>query len=456
MGRHKERLREIESKLGMLLVGRNEYRLSAGDSEWIYANLQLTPKRFIRGLVRRRFDHPKKSHPADRGLANACFKFVEKNAYEFEKNDRDRKAMSEFIDAKGSDSGEVIQSFHRLWCGFDSQDEAAAIGKVTEEKKRVAALAEQFVAKSSRLLREAQRNRARKRVARLRENHGRLREIQASIDSVFERPTNLVVQLLKYETWFRRHSATIALPNDFTSIEFQLRFCDPAHITFPLRFLAHCIPAGLFDGLRRKWSSGATQKDLVLLLEGTASDERVYGDLLAINERLVSEGFIDRTSVIEEIKRGFANEMYLSTAVIGVTQLEGVIWSFCRYLNGKNIRVFKEDARENEKRLYKWDLEQSKYEREGRRFAVHNWAVHSVVPVLSNSRLSAIVPKDLRSYLLDELSINRNQLAHGDPRTESIRVDAIASFVCLWATLRAVDSWIKTYRRKKRSKGRDA
>ena len=111
--------------------------------------------------------------------------------------------------------------------------------------------------------------------------------------------------------------------------------------------------------------------------------------------------------LLEESKKCFNENCFLATALICVTQIEGLIWDFASLLNNNNIYIYKEINNKYKKEYYpyKWLEDQDKYSKyslDGKPDYSKNTRINSVCSLLNNTKLKKIIYQEIYTFLIDE------------------------------------------------------
>jgi len=429
-------------------IEKNSYELSLADVSWIYQNSNGSAKRLIQGLLQRKFDNSEKLFTDERDLAKACIEFARTNSYEFQDNSIDRSRYESLINTDLSDPDKIIESFRILWRGYEDKDLTAMEKGIQRNKIHLKKLLDQAVKRNNVLLRAAGRKGKEIKKTLYQENMQHLQKLEHEIDEAFKNPKDLVIQKLSYSVSYRRKKYLAFLgflPDDYTSIEYRIvRQYNPDDLTFPLRFLLQ-IPVRVYYQLRKEWHKGVSRDDLILMLEKIVRRTNFFAFLLGMNDKLK---FVirDRTYSIEEMHTTLKKNCFLANTLLGVTQTEGILWDFARYLNRRNIRIFKTLGRHKQRyHPYEWNYLKGRYRTyKPTMRPKYNKRIKltSVRQVLLNTRMGSIIPPELYSYLIDEFYDDRIKIAHGEITDRNFNADAIAAMLCFGTSLSAIESYL--------------
>ena len=392
-------------------------------------------------------------------LAKACRNLVKKNLYSLGKAKKEEDLMYEFFALKLSQANEIFLSFRDLWRGFKEIEIQAALKGVPVERRKALRKIDDFIKRNIKALKNAQKRGFQQRKRIYKKNQKELEELKRKTISYFRNQNKVAYDMCSYETMRRREKIPAA--GDFFDIDnfmsiwlhFRLKMNDPDYVDFPLRFAVH-LPSVWYRKLQKLWKKGCSKEEVIRLLMELLSSPEFLDDLIGRCENIYkkfSQKRIKcppRCSILREIKRCYEMECYASVSLVAVTQIEGVLWDFGKYLNRKNVRIFKtESGAKKQKYLpYYWDFEKKRYKNfnyTGRpQFSRKKGSnLISARQLLERTRLGEFVHKEMYNYLIDEFYDERNNLAHGDLyiRKES----AFSALFCLRSILIGIEKRLK-------------
>ncbi len=425
----------------------NSYVLSNEDKSWMDKHRNDEPSKFVRGILKRRFDDYKQHFRNMGSLAVGCREIVKANPWAF---GRFRGAMPKdaqaFLSLNDHTTHDTIRKFRDLSRGYSDDDVLATQKEIHKDKLRFFSLVRQMKRKNKRRLRKMEQMRRQDACDSLRRNEKQLYEIEKSLPCIFDDVENAARRKLAHLSFARRHPGVFGTwlsPDDYFSIGATVRSCDPDRILFPLRFLVH-YPARLVESLRYRWESGLNREELLLSFDvGEHADRTIFDgirtDLEKPNNRLQS----NRLSEINELESIYSQGCFTSSVLLAITVTEGIIWDFAEYLNREGKKIFKKTGKVKPKyHPYQWDHNTGKY-----KSLIHGVPqadmrrgseLRSARALLKETRVGNYICEELYSYLIDEFYDDRNNFAHGFFRGRNMKAEAIASVLCLCMCVRQI------------------
>lgn len=440
---------QIRVKILALTIPKNSYELSMADADWIYANLDLSARNFILGLLERKFNKTKKRFGTDAKLALACREIVSKAKYEFEKHPLDKRLWVAFRKGHRARPKKILLSYRQLWRGY-SEDEIKPISRtIWRDKTTFQNALDKALRRNSVLLRRANKAGYRARIKAYDENEVKLQEIKKIIENAFTQdPELLARRKLIHRTHYRRgHTlGIITTPDDYLRILFFIQRHNPDLIEFPLRFMGY-LPCTTYDALGRKWLKGCTRDEMMLALIGIEGNSipDICNRLFAADEILAEQLGCRRSVAFKEIADTYEAGHYIAATLLATTQTEGVLWDFARYLNRRNIRVFKQGHLPSIRWSYPWDRKKNKYTKvnpKTKRPMYKKDRLISSGGLLEKTRIGSFISPELISYLVDDFIQDRNPLAHGTLEDRDYKPSAIAAINCLMACLYEIAKYL--------------
>lgn len=440
-------------------VPMNTYELTGSDVRWIYAYIEGPAKDLITGLIKRRFDKQYQRFGTDAKLAEACMAFAKSAEFEFSEDTTDRTAWESFVKTKNLKPTARIEAFRLLWRGYSDSDIARSAKSIRKDLEGFKALLVKALSRNDSLQKRADKVRNSFRVSAYKANRFKLKEVEKTIIKAYKTDLMILAQRkLSHRVMLRRKRypwvAAFPLPGDYLGVRAHLREFDPDLVTFPVRFMTYLV-AGSFDVLRTMWLKGATREKLILTLAEaeTKSDFSLHDELDKLNSVLRKRLCRDRREALKELRFIYKNKCYHATTLLAVTQTEGVLWDFARYLNGRNIRIFKifKEKKKPKSRVkccpFEWDREKNCYRRPNpntkRPMCNESIWLHTARKLLELTRLGSIISPDFYYYLVDEFYDDRNPLAHGRETDRNFKVDAIAARYCLYTCMLEVVKYME-------------
>jgi hypothetical protein len=262
-------------------------------------------------------------------------------------------------------------------------------------------------------------------------------------------PDRLAENKVSFAVFYRRRMfwrIFRSSPSDYVGIETLLDYKDPDAVSFPLRFMSQLMAAGDYLRLRRKWMTGTPKEEILLAVQDGDPSEGtgLVDELLDLNQRILPYLRQDRSGAIQELEESYRRECFLAAALVGITQVEGIIWDFASYLNRRNIRVFRRAGLGGRAlHPYPWDRELCRYKRTLSPHWDTSIRLRSARAVLEHTRVGGIIAPELFSYLVDEFYDDRNPLAHGRTGARNFQTDAIAAVLAFYACMQELARYLK-------------
>ena len=426
-------------------IERNTFELTLDDLRWMDFHQGISPKEFIRGILKRRFDDYRTKFTTEMSLAEACLKIANACSYEFRKNQIDEEELKKLFAIDLSNPKQIVDSFRNVWRGYHDQEVIEAQSSVNRDRRRIEAILRKMGAKNETRIRRLGVQGKEITKKDLLENGERLTEIKEKIEQAFRIPIKAAQRKVIFRVLEHRDQLfkSIHLPNDYFGFEYQIKRCDPDTLTYPLRFLQY-IPAREYDKLEYKWKNGATREELILSFYDPSSDDRLFFNVLK-DESLRIRGLvrIDGQGQIDELEKVFAEKCFTATTLLAITQTERMLWDFAKYLNRKGYLIFKKSRGHRTKyHPYDWDQKNKKYKNvdpstKRPRFD-RRVNLQTARQLLQKTRLGSIISHGLYTYLIDEFYDDRNALTHGNFDGRNLKVDAISSLLCYHMCLLAI------------------
>ena len=435
-----ETAEEIKKIILSLKVPKNSFELSLKDESWVYGNLDLHPRDFILGLLKRKFDNAKKRFNSDEKLAFACHEIIKRAKYEFDKHPFDKSLLIKFRQGRRDNPKKIILAYRQLWRGY-SEDEVKKIELTISEDKRFFQNAlTKALKRNSVLMKIAKKDGNYKRVKAYEKNESNLYSVEKGILNAFTQNQEVLARRkLIHRTEYRRRLPLGAYTSydDYLHVLFNIQRNNPDLIEFPLRFMGH-LPCTTYNALSRKWLKGCSRDEMMLTLndiEGNNISD-ICKRLLAADEILAEQLYCKRSIAIKEIEDSYESGLYIASTLLATTQTEGVLWDFARFLNRRNIRIFKEDRLRGVVHAYLWSRDKNAYVNTNlktKRPICSKKRIYGAGSLLYKTRLGSFIPPKLVSYLLDDFLQDRDPLAHGNLEDRGYKPNAIAAINCLMA-----------------------
>ena len=306
-----------------------------------------------------------------------------------------------------------------------------------------------------RVLKNAEKRGLQQRVRIYKKNQKELKELKKKTTSYFRNQSKVAYDMCSYETMRRREKVQTLDIDNFMPIwfHFGLKMNDPDYVDFPLRYAVH-LPSVWYQKLQKLWKKGYSKEEVIRPLMELLSRPEFLDDLIRRCENIYKKirqkriKSPPRCSILGEIKKCYEMECYASVSLLTVTQIEGVLWDLGKYLNRKNIRIFKTERGIKKRKYlpYYWDFEKKRYKNLNYtgcpQFCRKKGAnLISARQLLERTRLGEFVHKEMYNYLIDEFYDERNNLAHGDLyiRKES----AFSALLCMRSILIGIEQLLK-------------
>jgi hypothetical protein len=423
-------------------IPKNSYELSGNDVNWIYGNLDLPARDFIMGLLKRKFENTTTRFRTDEKLALACHEIISKAKYEFDRHPLDRHLWIRFRQGHRARPEKVFLSYRQLWRGYFEHEVKRAELTISKDKNTFQNALDKALRRNSVLLRRANKAGRRARVEAFKKNDDKLRQIEKRISHAFAlAPEVLARRKLIHLTHYRRgHTLGIITPDDYLHILFLIQRHNPDLIEFPLRFMGY-LPCTIYDALGRKWLTRCSRDEMMFALVSTEGNSipDVCNRLFAGDKILAEQLGCRRAGAFQELAASYEAGHYIAATLLATTQIEGVLWDFARYLNRRNIRIFKKGPSQGIRWPYPWNLEKNAYTKVNpktkRPMYNKKERLTGAGGLLGKTRIGSLVSPQLISYLLDDFIQDRNPLAHGKLEDREYKPDAIAAIHCLMACL---------------------
>jgi len=240
----------------------------------------------------------------------------------------------------------------------------------------------------------------------------------------------------------RRRYGNIALLTPKTQIALQIEGLEPDLIDFPLRHLTW-LPVTAYRGLAKQWGTNRDKTKIVLLLENVVFSHGFFDQVDKLVQNPIFGFSPERLTIFDELRSNATGARWHSTGLIAVTQTEGTLWAYARFLQKNGTPVYKvfKGLRKHKYSLYRWDGKTKSYrDRYTNGRPKHNvnrrgdiqFAV-SGRDLVTDSVIQEIISPELFTYLLDEFFDSRNDLAHGN--LVITKVLAVQALLCLYSVL---------------------
>jgi len=438
-------------KILALAIPKNSYKLSSYDVGWVYYNLNLPARDFIFALLKSKFDNTKRRFNTDEKLALACHEIIKRAKYEFDENPIDKNLWVKFRQGQRARPDKVLLAYRQLWRGY-SEEEVINIEKnISKDKKIFQNVLVKALRRNSVLMKSARKDRNLPRVEAYKKNEENLHAIEKKISDAFaQNPEVLARCKLVHRTLYRRRRGlgVLTTPDDYLHVLFNIQRHDPNLIEFPLRFMGY-LPAITYDVLSLLWLRKYSRDQLMLSLVGIEGNSipDVCKRLLAADEILDEQLCCRRSIVFKEIAASYEAGHYIAATSLATIQIEGVLWDFARYLNRRNIRIFKKGWSRGVRWPYLWNRDKNVYEninpKTKRPICKRKERIYSAGYLLSKTRLGSFISPRLISYLIEDFIQDRNPLMHGVIKDMDYKPDAIAAINCIMACYYEILEYVK-------------
>jgi len=439
-----------EKILALAIPQKNSYKLSSYNVGWIYDNLDLPPRDFIFELLKNKFDNPKRRFNKDEKLALACQEIVKLHKYEFHHNPIDKNLWIKFRQGQRDRPDKVLLAYRQLWRGY-SEEEVINIEKnISKDKKIFQNVLVKALRRNSVLMRSARKDRNLPRVEAYKKNEENLHAIEKKISDAFaQNPEVLSRCKLVHRTLYRRRRGlgVLTTPDDYLHVLLNIQRHDPNLIEFALRFMGY-LPAITYDLLSLLWLRKYSRDELMLgsvAIEGNSIPD-VCKRLLAGDEILAEQLCCRRSIPFKEIAASYECGHYIAATSLATTQTEGILWDFARYLNRRNIRIFKKGRPSGVCRPYLWNKDKNAYvdtNPKTKRPICSKKRIYGARALLDKTRLGSFIHPRLISYLVDDFTQDRNPLMHGVVKDRDYKPDAIAAINCIMACYYEILEYVK-------------
>jgi len=433
-----------------LAIPKNIYELSLADVDWIYASLDLSARDFILGLLKQKFSSVQRRFGTDVKLALACHEIISRAKYEFEKHPLDRRMWAAFRQGHRARPEKILFAYRQLWRGYSEGEVKPISLTILKDKAAFHYALAKTIQRNSALLRRANKTGNRARIKAYNENEVKLHEIKKKIEYAYaQSPKVLARRKLIHRTHYRRgHTlGIITTPDDYLHVLFLIQRHNPDLIEFPLRFMGY-LPCTTYDELGRKWLRRCSRDEMMLALIGIEGNSipDICNRLLAADEILNEQLGCRRSVAFKEISDTYEAGHYIAATLLATTQTEGVLWDFARYLNRRNIRIFKEFLTQHYFLPYLWNRDKNAYvdinPKTNRPIYNKKRRIYGAGGLLDKTRLGSFISPRLISYLVDDFIQDRNPLMHGVVKDRDYKPSAIAAIHCLMACLYEIAKYL--------------
>jgi hypothetical protein len=413
-------------------VPKNTYELSLGDICWMESHKDDNPFRFVRGILKRRFEDYSLQFLSHQTIAHACLKIVESNSWCFKESVLNKTFLSKFYSSENVNVKQVVESFRDLFRGYTNSDVILAQKWLDKDKQRILRILSRIKEKNERQILVYGQKQKYNTKERLIRNRDDLNRIDSVVHRIYSNSFRVAQNKLYYLAYRRRLSSDYRFlypPNDYLELERKILSHDPKKLIFPLRFLKN-IPARMYAILEMNWQKGLSREELIISFDDPNSTDNSFFENL---DKKASNLFgclkIDRTLQLQELKDTYSKKLYTASALLAVTLIEGILWDFASYLNHKRIKIFLK--KKGKHYPYAWDYTNRKYKIIKDNIPIADKKqLTSARMLLKITRLGSIMPEYLYDYLVDEYYDDRNDLAHGYYREKDMQVEAIAAILC--------------------------
>lgn len=256
-------------------------------------------------------------------------------------------------------------------------------------------------------------------------NKEELLNIQKMIFEFENKIKNEPINYINYVNYF----------NNWFIINSNLTFNNPKDYFFPFRFFYSSFSVNLYIDTRTIWEQTNNIDVTLSFLNKFVRKRAFFNKLLVLFEILERNNLTkNRSNFIKEIKSNFFSKYYISSTLVTITQTEGLIWDFAKFINSDELKIYYE--KNNQFFPYNWDKSKQIYIENKKRLT-------SARSLLLETRLQEVIPFDLYSFLISEFWDNRNSLAHGDILNRNLKSDSISSLLCLMAVLMFIVRYFK-------------
>lgn len=282
-----------------------------------------------------------------------------------------------------------------------------------------------FIDNNKRYLEDVELNKKRHRVKIFENNASELLSTRKMITSLLDRlksePENMLNQINYFNEWFFLSS--------------KLIYNNPEDYFFPFRFFQSSFSAKLYIDVKTIWERNNDIDETLEFLFKYVKKRKFFETIDSLFEIIEKDSINrSRSKFVQEIKDNFNNKNYLSSTLVTITQVEGLIWDFAKFINSDEVKIYYE--KKSKYYPYFWNENDQSYSK-------GNHMLTSVRSLLLYTRLQEISSFDLYSYLIYEFYDDRNYLSHGDILNRNLKSDAILSLLCLVAVLRFLAKYNK-------------
>lgn len=429
---------------------KNTYELTIQDHLWMEAHRDDNPFRFIRGILKRRFENYSSQFAMHKSLTKACLKIVVSNSSFFKESKTDQDLLTKLCSMEDSNTRQVVECFRDLWRGYTDHDVTLAQRGLGRDKERILNILKRMRRKNETQISIYDRKRKQITKERLLRNREELDNIGSIVQRIFANPINVARNKLYYQAYRQRRpflSSSLDPPKDYLGFEHKIHAHDPQKLIYPLRFLGH-ISARMYNILESKWQKGMSREELLLSFEDPREDDNSYlKELRSRSLKLFEDLKINRISQVDELEEIYSKKCYTASALLAVTLIEGILWDFASHLNRKRIKIFRKVR--GKYFPYVWDYKNEVYMNIINRKPVvdNKYILTSARKLLMKTRLGSIVPVYLYDYLIDEYYDERNSLAHGYFAEKNMQVEAIAVILCFDMCVQDIISYMDSHKR---------
>ena len=282
-----------------------------------------------------------------------------------------------------------------------------------------------FIEKNNKYLEDAVVSKKNHREKIFKNNVSELLSTRKMILSLLNRlksePENMLNQINYFNEWFFLSS--------------KLIYNNPEDYFFPFRFFHSSFSAKLYIDVRTIWERNKDIDEVLEFLFKYVKKRKFFEQIKSLFETIDKGSFNkNRSKFVQEIKDNFDKKNYLSSTLVTITQIEGLIWDFAKFINSDEVKIYYE--KKSKYYPYIWNEDNQSYFQDNRMLT-------SVRSLLLKTRLQEIISFDLYSYLISEFYDDRNYLSHGDILNRNLKSDAISSLLCLVAVLRFLAKYDK-------------
>lgn len=430
--------------IAMRPIGQNDYRFSVQDEIWIESHIHLSQIDFLKGLVERKFDDGSIPLSSNFSLVVTAQRFITENPYPFDQNDYDRNWRNAFLRLPVENSDEVISEFQFLLRGYKDVDAQQLLHSVTDDLTRFRDLIDNRIVATEQAISQAESINRTKRVERLHFNLYELKGVRESINKLHRFPHIAAHRKALAIALVRRFGTKTAFfsEKDYLGVESKIRRFDPKLVDFPLRFLGF-LPNSEYQRLFRLWGNGASRSELLRDLVSDNSDLLEEESFNEAYTKIALASHKSRSGQLNELYTCWTNSCPLSTCLVAMTIVEGILWDFSAYLNSRDMPIFRTEEN-GHIYYYLWERKKQRYKTipNSSDLVVKRASHRTARELLEHTRLSGLLYRELFYYLYDDFYLDRNNISHGNLADRNIEEDAIASVLCLYALIDNIASII--------------